>query len=204
MPVANKASDSGKARWSSRQRFGSHSPPRGDWAPEFSPAALPVHPNSDFTDEGKKGPDLLDLGPRFTTNQMEITHSISSEIADRPKTTWHPPSRDTPAWDTPSPPPPPHPGHPQTPFQSQDYLLCLQWFQKLHPLEPAGTFPNHDQITIFLTHAATKRPMWWGICYSPQTRSNINEMFWPPVVQRKTSVFKSKIKTINLTAVSKS
>ena len=154
MPVANKASDSGKARWSSRQRFGSHSPPRGDWAPEFSPAALPVHPNSDFTDEGKKGPDLLDLGPRFTTNQMEITHSISSEIADRPKTTWHPPSRDTPAWDTPSPPPHPIPATHRLRFRAKTICYVFSDSRNCTP----WNLPARFQITIKLRFFSPTQP----------------------------------------------
>ena len=131
------------------------------------------------------------------------TNSISSKIEGRPRTRWYLPNRNSPAWDV-------TPSIPQ--LLTTHRLSCkanntlhLQWFQKLHLLETARTFPNHGRIMISLTHTVTKWPMQRGICYSQQTRSNTNKMSWPQAVQREASIFKSRTKIIiNLTAVSKS
>lgn len=147
-------------------------------------------------------PDQWDVLPKIIDNNKWQLRNRKRRWRSRP-TWWHPPGRDTPAWDVTSPPPSSWP--PTDSLAKQHNILHLQWFQKLHLLEAARTFPNHGQIMISLNHTVTKWPMWWGICYSLQTRSNTNKMFWPEAVQRKASVFKSKIKIIiNLTTVSKS
>lgn len=159
-----------------------------------------MHSKSWFYRWGKKAQISWMSCPRLATTKNDSSSEIEE---DRSRARWHPPGRDTPAWDVTSPPPSSRP--PTDSLAKQHNILHLQWFQKLHLLETARTFPNHGQIMISLNHTVTKWPMWWGICYSLQTRSNTNKMFWPEAVQRKASVFKSKIKIIiNLTAVSKS